>query len=359
MAAARICIRADASRIIGTGHIRRCLSLAEALRERGADILFLVRDLDVDMAPDIEAAGHTVRTLPPPNGPLSLDAEAPPHADWAAVGWEQDVNDTLAAIGDAPSWTVVDHYAFDARWHRRIRSETGGRVAAIDDVADRALEADLIVDHNWSDDHARKYAGVNRLAAPVLGGPSYALIGPAFSHVTPVPIRERVESIGIFTGGADQANASSVALDALDRLGFAGEVELVTTSFNPRLAALRERVAARPSTRLSVDLPDLAGFFGRHDLQIGAGGGATWERCRLGVPTVSLIVAANQEPVARALAERGYLSAIERADIAPDRVAGEIARLIDDLDLRRRYAERSRTLVDGRGGARVADELLK
>lgn len=360
MEARRVCIRADASRAIGTGHIRRCLSLAAALREQGAEPSFIVRTLDVDLVPEIAAAGFDAQVLAAPDDSPSVEEDAPAHAAWAGVGWERDVEETIAALGGARAdWLVIDHYAFDSRWHRAARAATGARIAAIDDLGDRPLEADLIVDHNWSDDHRRKYAAVNRLDASILGGPDFALIGPAYASVAPVFVRERVESIGIFTGGADVGHASIVALDAVERLGFAGGVEIVSTTFNPGLERLRERAAARPNTTLSLDLGDLAGFFGRHDLQIGAGGGATWERCRLGAPTVCLIVAANQEPVALGLAGLGCLTAIEQQNVDAGRIAEEVARLIGDLDLRRRYAERSRTLVDGQGGARVARELLK
>lgn len=76
---------------------------------------------------------------------------------------------------------VLDHYAFDAVWHNAIRAELGSRIAVIDDLADRMLSADLIVDHNFAPDHRVKYEGRAARESILLGGPRYALLGPAFA----------------------------------------------------------------------------------------------------------------------------------------------------------------------------------
>ena len=67
-----------------------------------------------------------------------------------------------------------------------------------------------------------------------------------------------------------------------------GPIEVVSTSANPHLRGLAAQVRADSLARLSVDLHDLAAFHARHDLQIGASGGATWERCCVGVPSLSM-----------------------------------------------------------------------
>ena len=161
----------------------------------------------------------------------------------------------------------------------------------------------------------------------------------------------------LFEGWGDEAaRIAQVVLDALGDAGFAGAVEIVATSANPNLAALRERVARRPDTTLSLDLPDLAAFFARHDLQVGAGGGATWERCCIGVPTLLVVVAPNQNTVAPALAAEGAVA------FAPEPtrecIAAQLAALLPDAARRRALAEKSRELVDGQGATRVALAML-
>src|SRR5687768_16145746 len=151
----RVAIRADASSAMGTGHVRRCLSLAEALRPTGAHVEFITRALGTDAAAKIQAAGFPVHLLPPPSGPVH--ESTPPHADWAGVPWQQDAEETIRALRKT-DWLVVDHYAFDARWHKAVAPKLGAQLAIIDDLADRPLHGDVLVDQNLADfDHAEKY----------------------------------------------------------------------------------------------------------------------------------------------------------------------------------------------------------
>jgi UDP-2,4-diacetamido-2,4,6-trideoxy-beta-L-altropyranose hydrolase len=214
----------------------------------------------------------------------------------------------------------------------------------------------LLVDPNHAADHRAKYSG--RLAGTprMLAGPRHALLAPAYAGAPRLAWRDEVASIGIFMGGADAAGMSALALQACRRHArFDGPIEIATTSANPHLDALQRSGESDKRLTLTVDAPNLAAFFARHDLQIGAGGGATWERCCLGAPTLALRCAPNQDAVIPALAALGAVAALPD-DAAPTAPAiGEaVRRLIDDPAARRRLSETSRALVDGRGAQRVA-----
>lgn len=354
----KVAIRVDASSTVGIGHVRRCLSLGHALRDQGAEIGFVTRDLGVGAAQLIAKAGFDdVQVLAAPGVEIFTPDPAIPHSAWAQVTQERDTADTIAALSNAPpDWLVVDSYAFDANWHRLVGKALGCNIAAIDDLADRAMECDVIIDHTYVLDHTAKYAPVSQGAAKVLGGPQFALLGPAFAKAQRYEFSPQVRSIGVFMGGVDIGNHSAAVLDAIDEAGFAGPVEVVATSANPNLAALQERMAMRPGTTLSLDLPDLAEFFARHDLQVGAGGGASWERCCIGAPTVLVILADNQNSVAPQLAADGIVALAPEPSVPA--IARELARLVESAEKRRELAEKSRALVDGRGAARVAKEML-
>ncbi|GGA11881.1 UDP-2,4-diacetamido-2,4,6-trideoxy-beta-L-altropyranose hydrolase [Blastomonas marina] len=353
----KIAIRVDASAKIGTGHVRRSLSLAQALRDLGAEIRFVTRDLGVDSAALIDGQGFAdIAQLPFPNAPFEPDP-AIPHSAWAEVPLEQEVGETVDALHDyAPDWVVLDSYAFDARWHEGVAEALGCKIAQIDDVPDRKTAPDLLIDHTYAPDHRIKYADWLVGRTRILGGPRFGLLGPAFAEAERYDFNETVRSVGIFMGGVDAGHHAAAVLDALDEAGFDGAVEVVATSANPNLAALRERIAARPGTTLSLDLPDLAAFFARHDLQVGAGGGATWERCCIGVPTLLVVVAPNQNTVAPALAEKGAVAFASEPTRAC--IAAELAALLPDSARRRALAETSRKLVDGLGATRVALAML-
>ncbi len=364
MAAPRVAIRVDASAAMGTGHLKRCLSLAQALAETGAQTRFVCRPLDGVAAQVLAAQDVAVHWLPAPSDTFTPPADAPAHAPWAGVSAADDAQQTAEALADwTPSWVLVDHYAFDARWHQAVRQALGCRLLVIDDLADRPIAADALLDHNWDADHRHKYAACVQGKPTWLNGPRHALLASAYRHAARCALRDRVRSIGIFMGGTDPGGASAQVVQACRAAGFGGPLEVVSTSASPHLADLRKACAADPATTLTLDEPDLAAFFARHDLQIGAGGGATWERCCIGAPTIALVLAANQAVVVPALDHLGALRAA-RLDTAPDTadlstLTDALHQLLHDAAARTALGERAATLVDGRGAQRVALHLLR
>lgn len=359
-----IALRADASAAIGSGHVRRCLALAAALQARGARCVLVARELGLDLTPLLAGTDVPWLRLPAPRAGFVPAPGAPVHAAWAGVGEAQDAADTLAALAewtgqgtDRATRVVVDHYAFGAAWHRAVRAGLGGAgIAAIDDLGDRDLAPDWLIDHNHAADHRAKYGTHLAAGVPLLGGPRFALLGPQYAGAPRAVVADNVASIGIAFGGVDAQGHAGLALQAVAVAGFDGPVELVLTSACPQRAAIERLAAERPHTRVSVDLPHLADFYARHGLQIGAGGGATWERCCIGAPTLAVVVAANQQQVLGPLAELGVMALAPEPTVAA--LAPRIRTLLDDAPRRRALAAAAQALVDGRGAARVADALL-
>jgi UDP-2,4-diacetamido-2,4,6-trideoxy-beta-L-altropyranose hydrolase len=364
----RVAVRADASRRIGWGHLKRCLALAQALREAGAEVMFVTRSADVDSDALIAQAGF--RTLPMPRmddrgaADEEPDDAPPPHAEWLARRWDRDAADTTAAVHAwQPQVLLVDHYGIDGRWHCAVRAATGARIAVIDDLADRRLTADLLIDHNPAADHAAKYRGVLRYPTPLCGGPSFALLDAVYREHPRCVVQPELASIGMFMGGTDPGNFSVFAYEACRRdAHWTGPIEIATSSANAALPELQALAARDPALSLCVDQPNLAAFHARHGLQVGAGGGALWERCCLGTPTVAVITADNQRLSVPLLAAEGVVRQVDAVGQgAGQRMAlGRVIReLADAPEERSALHERSLRLVDGRGAARVAAELLR
>lgn len=348
----RIAFRADGSSQIGLGHLRRCLSLAQALQRLGAQTLFLCRANDVDAQALLASAGIDCRLL------VQLPAVIQPGqlADETA-----DAQACIEVLKhEPPALLIVDHYGLGADWHEALRQALGCRIAVIDDLADRPLSADALIDQNLcvESSHQTRYAPwLRRPPARWFCGPGFALLGESYAELQAhVPAAE-VRSIGIFLGGTDPLNLSPTALQACrSGVGFQGPIEIVSTHANPHLPALREAVRADPQTQLSLDLPELSAFYARHDVQIGAAGGAAWERCAVGVPSLTLCLADNQRAVLPELERRQAVLAATGLD-APALAQG-LRRLLDDASLRQTLATNSRALVDGQGARKVALGLL-
>jgi UDP-2,4-diacetamido-2,4,6-trideoxy-beta-L-altropyranose hydrolase len=359
----RVVFRVDASSRIGLGHLVRCLALARAVRSLGADVLFLVRRHDVDVSARIAESDCALRWLAPP-GSSDVNAVAvkePVHASWGGVPWSIDAAESAWEVSAwNAGWVVIDHYSFDARWHRYVRRETGARVAAIDDLSDRDLDVDLLIDHNFVKDHQAKYAGRVAPGTRILGGPRFALIGPAYAKGPRYVFGGAVRKIGIFMGGIDASQLTARAWEGCrGAAGFTGTIGIATTSANPHLSRLRAQIAGDHDASLAVDLPDLSGFFAEHDLQIGAGGGATWERCCVGAPALVLIVAENQRSVVEELSAAGVVAALLRGHGPTAEAIGRaVADLVGKPDRLATMSARSRQLVDGLGAGRVALSML-
>jgi UDP-2,4-diacetamido-2,4,6-trideoxy-beta-L-altropyranose hydrolase len=336
--APRVLLRSVASTTVGAGHLKRDMALALALRALGAEVGFALPEL-----------------VPPFDGWLR-EAGLPAVAVGTGLAPEVDARVCLATW-PAADWIVVDDYALDARWHAAA-GRGDARIAVIDDLADRPLDAALVIDTNEGLDAAARYAAVLRGPARLLAGCRYALLDAIYAETPRTDLQEPVRSLGVFMGGSDARGVSAAVVGAVRR-AFNGPIEVVATSAHARLDALRALAAADPGLRLSLDLPHLAGFHARHGLQIGAGGSANWERCCLGVPTLAVPLAANQLAVLPALAASGAVALWDGDPLAdPAGLAFAIAALLADPARRAAIAAAGRRLVDGQGAARVALAML-
>ena len=345
----RVLIRADASQRLGVGHIARCVTLADALRELGATVVFAMRALVGHQAARITGRGYHVIILIGDDEPAAVAEQA--------IDWQTDIAALTSQLAGQPTWDwlIVDHYGLDARWQGAARA-FARRIAVIDDLANRAHDADLLVDHNLNAD-AVAYAALLPAQATRLLGPRYALISPRFA-AEPVAIRPRASRVLVSLGGADADGYLFTVLDALESFTDI-EADIVAGSANPAWDRLCERVSGRASWHLHRHVDDMAALMRCADLCIGAGGGSSWERAALGLPTLCLALAENQLANAASLAEIGAQIFLGRAaDVTVERLRSVLSHLIDDRYLRHALGRAAHALVDGRGVQRVAWALL-
>lgn len=357
----RVALRTDASGHIGTGHLMRCLTLADALRAGGARTRFVCRPLPAGLGALVTGRGHELASLPPGSDAVPAPPD-PPHAGWLGATQADDAEATLAALAGegAWDWLVVDHYALDARWEARLRS-AARRILAIDDLADRRHDCDALLDQNFYADGAARYEGLVPGQCLRLLGPRHALLRPEFGAAR-ARLRERGEAVTrllVFFGGIDARNLTGAALDALDTLGLDADIDVVIGAAHPQRAALEARCAARPRTTLHVQAANMAELIAAADVGIGAAGVATWERCALGLPALAFAVAANQQALWRDAAREGLLlgPAIDASDRSA--LALQLRALVDNPALRAHLARRGLETVDALGAARVARVLLQ
>ncbi|MBR1174239.1 UDP-2,4-diacetamido-2,4,6-trideoxy-beta-L-altropyranose hydrolase [Bradyrhizobium sp. KB893862 SZCCT0404] len=359
----QVVFRVDASVEMGLGHLTRCLTLANALAKGGMRSSFLMRSHAAGLAHLVENQGHAVRLLPDPRqaSPETGD-DALPHANWLPTTRQQDAEQTCCVLADiSPAgWLIVDHYALDARWERACRRE-GLRIFAIDDLADRAHDVDLLLDQNLVRKMEIRYRNRVPAACVQLLGPSYALLRPDFAQERELlaPRDGTIGRILICFGGSDPTNETAKALAAIGRLARPLlVVDVVIGASNPHVASIEALCRTMPNVEVHRGANNVGQLMRRADLAIGAGGVMNWERCCLGVPAVVLHIAANQIETLTSLADVGavlYLGSA--ASVSVETLAHALRSLLVDSTRTLALGKAAFALVDGEGSGRVCAAL--
>lgn len=362
----RILIRCDASSLIGSGHVIRCRTLARELQRRGAEVLFLCRQQPGDLIALLEQEFHV---LPLPELSLAACENLEGrllYQSWLGCSQERDAEESLTVLASAgikrTDWLVVDHYGLDSIWEsqltRALEGDTAVKLLVIDDLADRPHQANLLLDQNYFNlaSYQRYKELVNSECRQLLG-PHYALLGPEYHYLHKImPIRESLKRVFVYFGAVDNDSITETVLKALsvpplDQLA----VDVIVGAYCSNRKAVEELARNRPFTTLYDFVPSLAGLLSRADLAIGAGGSTTWERICLGVPSILICTAENQNATIDSLVNDNFVQAWnEKIPIN----SKEIHKLLSLRLKSKMHSDAARHLCDGWGTSRVATALI-
>lgn len=332
MTGPRILFVVNAGPEVGGGHVMRSLTLARALAAQGASYTF----------------------VGPPDLDDVLDAFAPDTPRLAAGD--------LYATGTREAFDAIvfDHYGLSEPDHRAMAQ--GRPVLVIDDLADRPLGADIVLD-SGPGRRAEDYLGKTSDTARLLLGPTFAPVRPEFAALREralawrgEPVQRILISLGLTDVGGVTARIVEKVRPKVNDVGF----DIVLGGSAPSLPGLTKVARRDPRLMIHVDTPHMARLTAEADIGIGACGSSTWERCVLGLPTLMIVLADNQRGAARVMAEReaAVVADLQSPTFDADFDRG-FARLLRDADYRRTLAARSADVCDGLGAGRVADAFLK
>lgn len=357
-----IVFRTDASLQIGTGHVMRCLTLADALRERGAQSTFICRPNVGHLLDLIQQRGHITKALAPADDAFTVPAD-PCHSKWLGTDLDSDAEQTQQALGNqVVDWLVVDHYALDRRWEQVLRSHTR-RIMIIDDLADRPHDCDLLLDQNLGR-HLKDYDGLLNPETQALIGPTYALLRPEFAQWREISLQRRknpeLKQLLITMGGVDQANVTSQVLAALNSCELPADltISVVMGTTAPWLKVVQSEALAMPRpTRVLAGVNNMAQLMAESDLCIGAAGSTSWERCCLGLPSYILILASNQLSGASALQVQGAALKVESTQQLAVQLLSLFKLGTQDNTLSKMSLNAAK-LVFGNGASRIVDLMM-
>ncbi len=336
-------IRADANGEIGTGHVMRCLALAQAWQDKGGNAHFRSAELPSRLAEKLlDQQMETMSLTVSPGG--NEDAEQ-----------MSELADRIQA-----EWIICDGYQFGREYQRLLQS-SGRRLMVIDDFGTIGhYAADLILDQNLGsapNDYSDHEPG-----ARLFLGPRFALLRREFSRLHD---RARfapsiARKVLVTLGGADAPNVTAKVMRALASVRVEEmSVRVVIGLSNPHHSALVALAAEVPyAIELISDTDRMHEIMAWADLAITAGGSTCWELCRLGVPQLVLILADNQQRIAGGLAVEaqqvnlGWFDQCSEATIA---CAAE--EVMCDFPRRKAMTKKIRSLVDGQGAKRMVEAM--
>lgn len=332
----------------------RCLALADELRGRGAETHFVCAEAPDALRQRILESGHAFHAIERSAMPLRSggDWHEPPLAD---ADQRADAEGALAALGEAVDWMVVDHYLLDAVWHRSVRPNAA-QVLVIDELANRELDCDLLADQALSPNEARWHVPPG---TRILSGGAYAVLRPEFARERPAALARRREgrpaaNVLVSLGTTDPGEiTSSVVEDVLDAAPGCN-VHVVLGHGAPSLGRMTKLAKQDRCVTLHVDARNMAVLMREADVAVGAAGTTSWERCCLGLPTVAVALAHNQQPTAAALQKIG---AAVVAD-GPDGIGAALADLLANPERLQIMSAAAFGMTDGFGTSRIADAML-
>jgi UDP-2,4-diacetamido-2,4,6-trideoxy-beta-L-altropyranose hydrolase len=322
-------------KVIGSGHLMRCLTLADALAGAvpRAKCKFWVPEAGLDF-PALKNSPYEVVT-------------------------DQD----YCALVDL---LIIDDYELDIAFESTCRA-WAKKILVIDDLPNRAHDCDIFLDQTYGRE-PYEYKGLLPDHAIILCGTEYALLRPEFGKLRSQSLRRRqdlteVKTILVSMGSMNLYNISTSILEAFHHIEGSYEVTVVLSSHAPDLDKVLTAVNAVNSLtqhycQLSLDATDMARLMADNDFSVGAGGTTSWERACLGLASAVVELAENQSDIIKFLVNnQASISLGHHLEMSPMQTGQTLQRILNSNDLLKAISETSADICDGLGVKRVVEQL--
>lgn len=336
-----IFIRADANAKIGTGHVMRCMAIADAMKQCGQQVCFLIADKEGS------------RLLKDRNQEYLVL-----NTDYTALEEELPVLRRIFRE-KRPDFLLVDSYYATPEYFREIRKDVP--TGLLDDGVLTGYPVDVLINYNiFASDVLYRAAG--ETGTKYLLGPGYVPLRKEFTEVD-YTVREKAERVLITTGGSDQYNLGTKLL----KRALAGpdtadlRYTVISGAFNTHLNELQELANRHENVRVCSNVGNMSELMRESDLAVSAGGSTMYELSAAGVPVICFSFVDNQERIVRGFAERELVgfagNYLAQGEAMTEEIVYHLDRLAADWQLRKSYSQKLRKLVDGQGALRIAGEL--
>lgn len=337
-----IVFRVDSSSQMGIGHLMRCLTLADGLQENGCQIVFICRELKGSITDLIK---YKILILSSNDTFQSNDL----YLSWLGATQEQDAEQTIEVIPKNTDILIVDNYALDEEWHKKL-SQHSKKIMVIDDLAEKKFDCDILLNQNLGR-QKENYQGKVPIGCRLLLGCDYALLRLEFVTLRVQALKKRrntteIKNILISMGGSDKNN---VTYDVLQQIDGDFNIVVVLGSASIHQEMIKDYVQDK-NIEVIVNSKNMAELILKADLAIGAGGATSWERCCLGLPTLLYVLSENQRKTAENLEQLGAVMIVRNLE-------NDFQALVNGFSLWQFMSSKSQSICDGLGAEKVVAYL--
>lgn len=341
-------IRADGNTAIGMGHVMRCLSIADAMKDRNIEPVFMTADNDC--AAMIEDRGFEACVLG--TDYRDMESELPLIREFL----RQRTKNV-----DASSIILVDSYQVTSRYYEELR--TMAKVACLEDMG-QSYPVDLLINYNI---YGPKLVYDNKITHATLLGTGYQPLRREFQQDMQYDIKDKITDVMITTGGSDPYFAARAFTDTFL---FEKELEksqiryhIISGPFNMHAEELHKLYDENPRVEIHEHVTCMKEIMKQCDVVLSATGSTIYEVSALGVPLIAFYFAENQRQGAEMLSEITHvINCGNYADDAGQTVGNAVKTLlkcVKDKEYRETLYHEERCLVDGQGAARIAQALIE
>lgn len=370
----KVVFRADSNKIVAMGHVMRCLSIADALKDLGVAVTFVCASRDPEAL--IESRGYEVRIL---------------DSDFSKM--EEELDKFIPILEEIkPDFVFLDTYYLTVDYASKIKEYA--KTVFVDDYGKDAFPVDVLINYNiYGDliDYEKLYRDGGFETAPrLLLGPSYAPLRKAFREAEPVfivqkPLKgqdgenEMISTKGVggklcakccnyeillTTGGSDGLSIAKAVLDKfLSDPIENSRLNVLIGPFNKDREYIEAQEKNYPNLiRTWSDIKDMPGFLANFDLALSAAGSTSYELCCMGIPAMLFCMADNQSQINETFDKKGIYKSAGNAEKDKELVIEKMVSFAreaqGDVGYRKECAAKARALVDARGAERIAKEII-
>ena len=350
-----VVFRVDASVQIGIGHVMRCLTLAKSLKRHKVTVKFICRKHHGNLIDEIKLQGFEVFEL------KFLDTcdidRSSNYSHWLGVTQQQDSNECVDFFQFKEiDWMVIDHYSIDEVWQKELKPYYKN-LMVIDDLANRKHLCDILLDQTFGR-NKNEYTKLVPKFCKLLLGSYYSLLRPEFENWRGFSLNRRknfkFNNILVSMGGIDSDNITEKILDSIaccdlpDNIG----ITVVMGKMSPNIESVkRKSYALRYKVKIKIGVDNMAEIMSKSDIAIGASGSTTWGRCCLGLPTIQISIAENQEHIVKNLNDVKVVKIIKDVSQLKDSIPAVIKSSV-------KMSLASSSIVNGEGVNKVVNFIF-